>query len=186
MAGRLTLVKSVLLSIPNYFMATAKVPTTVCNEIERLAWMFLCGSDSSKRKPSLVNWQVCCSPMVSGGLGLRSLQVQNQLFLMKMGYNLITNTNAYWVQLLRKKYKVRTSIPETITRANASHLWRSLSLIWDKIKAGLIWCVRDGGTINFWDDDWVREVGPLRYFFQGHGELDLTIRVRDVILMDGR
>lgn len=41
LAGRFTLIKSVLLSIQNYFMATTKIPVTICNEIEKMARMFL-------------------------------------------------------------------------------------------------------------------------------------------------
>lgn len=41
LAGRLILVKSVLMAIPNYFVATVKILNTVCNEIECLAHMFL-------------------------------------------------------------------------------------------------------------------------------------------------
>lgn len=127
LAGRLTLVKSVLLYIPNYFMATTKILITVYNEIEKLARMFLWGASPPVRKPSLVNWQVCCSPIDSGGLGLRSLQIQNQLFLLKIGYNILVNTDAFWVQILRNKYKLMTFIPADIKRANASHLWQALT-----------------------------------------------------------
>lgn len=104
-------------------MATVKIPVTVYNEIEKMARMFLWGSTDTARKSSLVNWQICCSPIDSGGLGLRSLQSQNQLFLLKIGYNIIVNTTAYWVQILRNKYKVMNSVPVDITRPIASHLW---------------------------------------------------------------
>lgn len=60
--GRLTLVKSVLLSIPNYFMIMTKIPVTVCNEIERMVRMFLWGAFSSSRKPSLMNWRCAALP----------------------------------------------------------------------------------------------------------------------------
>ncbi|MBA0562669.1 hypothetical protein Golob_007694, partial [Gossypium lobatum] len=35
----------------------------------------------------------------------------------------------------------------------------------------------DGSVINFWNDDWVREVGHLKYYFNGHGILDEATRV---------
>lgn len=40
-AERITLVRSVLLSIPNYFMTTARVPIIVCMKIEKLARSFI-------------------------------------------------------------------------------------------------------------------------------------------------
>lgn len=44
MAGRITLVKSVLLAILNYFMCTVHLPITVCREIEKIAQNFIWGS----------------------------------------------------------------------------------------------------------------------------------------------
>lgn len=56
MAGCITLVRSVLLMIPNYFMFTVRIPISVCNEIERLAHNFIWGSTSEVRKASLMSW----------------------------------------------------------------------------------------------------------------------------------
>lgn len=70
LAGRLTLVKFVLLTIPNYFMSTASIPISICKEIEKMARGFLWGSSSSGRKPALVKWTDCCKPIVNGGLGI--------------------------------------------------------------------------------------------------------------------
>lgn len=47
--GRLTLVKLVLLFIPNYFMATVRIPITICKEIEKIARGFLWGSTNGRR-----------------------------------------------------------------------------------------------------------------------------------------
>lgn len=56
MAGKITLVKFVLLVIPNYFMSIVRVPVTVCNEIEKLARNFIWGATSEARKPALLSW----------------------------------------------------------------------------------------------------------------------------------
>lgn len=40
-AGRFTLVKSVLLVISNYFMQTMRISKEICEEIERLARQFI-------------------------------------------------------------------------------------------------------------------------------------------------
>lgn len=116
---------------------------------------------------------------------MRSLQSQNQIFLLKIGYTILVNTKAFWIHILRNKYKVMTPIPADIKRYNASHLWRSLTNIWDKVKAGVIWGIKDGCSINFWNDEWVREVGTLQGFYTGQGDPNLSIRVRDVTLADG-
>lgn len=43
-ASRITLVRSVLLAILNYFMYTIHIPISVCNEIERVAKNFIWGT----------------------------------------------------------------------------------------------------------------------------------------------
>lgn len=43
LAGRITLTKSILLSIPNYFKATVRIPISVCGVIEKLACNFIWG-----------------------------------------------------------------------------------------------------------------------------------------------
>lgn len=44
LVSRLTLVKLVLLMIPNYFIATARIPIMIYKEIEKLACCFLWGT----------------------------------------------------------------------------------------------------------------------------------------------
>lgn len=62
MAARTTLVKSVLLAIPNYFMQVSMVPITIWKQIEKLARSFMGGSRSDKKKLALVNWNDVCQP----------------------------------------------------------------------------------------------------------------------------
>lgn len=47
MAGRITLAKSVLLAIPNYFMGTVHLPISICREIEKITRNFIWGSSTS-------------------------------------------------------------------------------------------------------------------------------------------
>lgn len=70
LVGRITLAKSVLLVIPNYFMGTMRIPTSICNEIEKVARNFIWGSTLEAKKPALVSWNDYCKPMDCGGLGI--------------------------------------------------------------------------------------------------------------------
>lgn len=59
-ARRLTLLKLVFLSIPNFFMATTRIPVTICKEIEKRSRCFLWGSTSVEKKVALVKWKDIC------------------------------------------------------------------------------------------------------------------------------
>ncbi|XP_028102778.1 uncharacterized protein LOC114302018 [Camellia sinensis] len=52
-AGRLTLIKFVLYSLPNYYLSMFKMPSGVAREIERLEASFLWGGNDLKRKAHL-------------------------------------------------------------------------------------------------------------------------------------
>ncbi|KAH1114932.1 hypothetical protein J1N35_008310 [Gossypium stocksii] len=52
-AGRVTLAKSVLLTIPNYFMQSLLVPKGVCDEIEKIARQFIWGGSMGNPRTAL-------------------------------------------------------------------------------------------------------------------------------------
>ncbi|KAL1165141.1 hypothetical protein V6Z11_A06G112000 [Gossypium hirsutum] len=94
MAGRVTLARSVLLSIPNYFIQFVKIPISVCKEIEKIARGFIWGRSTTSQKPSLVKWNDCCQPLSDEGLGLKSLIDQYDSFLLKLGFFFFSNKQA--------------------------------------------------------------------------------------------
>jgi hypothetical protein len=90
LARRITLSnKLVISSIPYYHMQYAKIPKTICDEIEKIQRGFLWGDTDQGRKTHLVNWNVCCQPKPNGGLGFKRPHHMNEAFLMKMLWNLI-------------------------------------------------------------------------------------------------
>lgn len=80
MVGKITLVKSILLAVPNFFMSTMLVSISICNEIEKMSHKFIWGTCSEVRKSTLLSWRDYCKPLDVRGLSLRSLDDQNKLF----------------------------------------------------------------------------------------------------------
>ncbi len=64
--GRLTLIKSTLSSIPNYFLSLSSLPTSVTSW-KKIQRDFLYGGVGEESKFHLVNWNVCCTPICRGG-----------------------------------------------------------------------------------------------------------------------
>ncbi|XP_038973123.1 uncharacterized protein LOC120105099 [Phoenix dactylifera] len=81
MMGRLTLVRSVLCSMPVYIMAHTVVPKTVLVGIERLMRSFLWGSLGRGHGVHLVAWERVCLPLSEGGLGVQSLLARREALL---------------------------------------------------------------------------------------------------------
>ncbi|GJT31926.1 RNA-directed DNA polymerase, eukaryota [Tanacetum coccineum] len=68
--GRLTLIKSVLSSIPLYHMSIFKVPMEVLHSMESIRRNFINGIDGSERKLVLISWKKVLASKKYGGLGV--------------------------------------------------------------------------------------------------------------------
>nr|XP_025664883.1 uncharacterized protein LOC112763420 [Arachis hypogaea] len=163
LAGRTTLVKSVLSSMPIYNMHSALLPTATCNSIDRICRNFIWGDTDQNKKVHLLNWKKICEPKQSGGLGIRHAGQMNQAFMMKAGWGLIARKDDLWARILRSKYGCgNDTIPKVAKRRNNSNLWKGICASWDNVERNCIWRVGDGSQIRFWDHYWVPGVGRLR------------------------
>ncbi|XP_012487975.1 uncharacterized protein LOC105801186 [Gossypium raimondii] len=184
-AGRITLAQSILLSIPNYFMQSLMIPKGVSADIERLVRQFIWGNTDGQPKMSLVGWNSICQPRSRGGLGFRHLEDQNSSFLMKIGFNLASKSNVFWVRVLRAKYGWKDQFPDSINRSQCSHLWRALSKIWPLLRENIAWSIGDGATARCWKDPWIPGMGPLISKIFHSANLDLDCCVREMVNSDG-
>ena len=82
MAGRATLIKSLVASIPLYAMQTILLPQKVSRTINKHSCRFLWGDTNQQRKWHTVNWGTIATPKEVGGLGLRTTRHMNMEILM--------------------------------------------------------------------------------------------------------
>lgn len=80
MAGRGTLIQSVLEALPTYTMQTTRLPMSICDVLEKKSRDFLWGHTEKVNKLHLVGWRKVCQPKSMGGLGFRLLRKQNEAF----------------------------------------------------------------------------------------------------------
>ncbi|GKB27798.1 RNA-directed DNA polymerase, eukaryota, reverse transcriptase zinc-binding domain protein [Tanacetum coccineum] len=92
--GRLTLVKSVLGSIPIYFLSLFKAPTKIINLLESLRRRFFWGFKEDQQGISWVKWDSILASPKFGGLGVGSLLVKNLAFLGKWKWRFLTEKDA--------------------------------------------------------------------------------------------
>ncbi|GJV05968.1 RNA-directed DNA polymerase, eukaryota, reverse transcriptase zinc-binding domain protein [Tanacetum coccineum] len=81
--GRLTLIKSVLGSMPIFHMSMFKVPTGILRILESIRGKFFNGHETYCKKASWVQWNKVLAPKVIGGLGISSLYALNRGLLFK-------------------------------------------------------------------------------------------------------
>lgn len=158
LAGRITLTKFVLSSIPVHTMSTIALPTSTLDQIDKIARYFIWGSSEGNRKQHLVAWESVCKPKREGGLGVRSAKEMNLALLAKLGWRLLNSQDGLWVKILRNKFRVGDLYDPSwlIVQGVWSPTWRSLTLgIREVVVPGAGWVLGDGRRVCFWKYKWL-------------------------------
>ena len=88
-AGRVTLINSVLQSLPVYSFSCLKIPDKICTKLDSIINAFCLGHQPSVRKLHLINWDTICRPRNEGGLGIRKFKLMTQALIAKQFWRFI-------------------------------------------------------------------------------------------------
>lgn len=158
MAGRLTLTKAVLSSLPVHTMSTIVLPKSILTGLDKISRGFLWGSTLEKKKQHLVAWKRVCLPKAEGGLGIRGSEATNKALIAKLGWRLLHDCSSLWARVLRSKYKVGDVHDGSwlVVKGTWSSTWRSVAVgLREVILQGLSWVIGDGRRVKFWSDKWL-------------------------------
>nr|GEV95532.1 transposon TX1 uncharacterized [Tanacetum cinerariifolium] len=163
-AGRVVLLKSVLNSLPLYFMSLFQVHVGVMEEIEKIRRSFFWGKALGERNLCIMDWGTITRRKPNGGLGVGNLRVRNEGLLCKWVWRYGNKKEALWRKLIDAKYG-RTEhnlSPSIISKALVSPVWKKITDFLHSMspsrvvaKKGLVHCVGKGDCTRFWDDHWV-------------------------------
>ncbi|XP_073120503.1 uncharacterized protein [Henckelia pumila] len=155
--SRMTLIRSVLLSIPIYLCLVIQPPLAVLEKLERIFNAFLWGSRPLEKKWHWARWSRACLPVEEGGLGFRRLNIVDS-FSMKLWFR-FRQGSSLWARFLSRKYCRTVSPICAPSRGAISPTWRPLLQIRPRAEPGIRWRIglRD---VSFWDDTWLGDA-PL-------------------------
>ena len=174
-AGRLQLIKSVLLSIVNFWATVFRLPSKCSAEIERLCSAFLWTGPELKSTGAKVAWQDICKPKNEGGLGIRPLKEANHVYGLKLIWRLLSGDSLWskWIKsnLLKKKSFWEVNV-ETQT---GSWIWRKMLKLRHVARSFHMKAVGNGRHISFWFDRW-SELGVLSELLGDRGTQEMGIR----------
>jgi hypothetical protein len=102
--GRITLINSVLSSLPLYFFSFFKAPRCVLQQLVRLQRNFLWGGGVDDKRLCWVKWDQVCLPKEQGCLGVKNLELFNMALLRKWKWRFLSDEEAVWADLLRFRY----------------------------------------------------------------------------------
>lgn len=155
LTGRITLAKSTISTMSSYAMQTAKLPKTVCDDIDKRTRKFVLGSTNEHHKIHLLSWEKLQQAREHGGIGICSARQPNSAFLTKLGWRVLTEPNSLWSRVLRAKYcKGRCDIDMFEPKSNTSNVWRGITdnakLLCNDSRVA----VGNGTKTLFWDHRW--------------------------------
>jgi len=105
LGGRLVLLKSVLSSLPFYFISFFKAPAGIISSIESIFNCFFWGGCEEFRKISWINWDTICSKKENGGLGVLRIQEFNLALLGKWCWQMRVENKSLWYRVLAARYR---------------------------------------------------------------------------------
>lgn len=104
-AGRLTLIKASISSLPIYFMSLFPIPKGIIKKINALQRRFLWGGGEKNRPLALVAWDIILElPKIIGGLGCGNILHRNLALLLKWVWRFLIEPNALWRKVVCAKY----------------------------------------------------------------------------------
>nr|GEX56919.1 hypothetical protein [Tanacetum cinerariifolium] len=166
--GRFTLIKSVLTSLPLYFMSIYKAPMGVLYKLESICRNFFNGVDNNERKINMIGWKKILAAKGKGGLGVSSFFSYNHALLFKWVWRFRSDQILLWSCLIRAIHG--DDIINTCCFSWSSpwiHITcevHSLYLKGINLLAHVKKKVGNGSTTLFWKDPWFAESPLIKLF----------------------
>ncbi|GJS57893.1 RNA-directed DNA polymerase, eukaryota [Tanacetum coccineum] len=145
--GRLTLIKSVISSIPLYHMSIFKAPMGVLNKLESIRRNFFNGIDGMDKTNSWIRWDKILASKKNGGLGVSTMHGNHGA----LSSCVTSLRRSSWLDIIREMYDFNSKGIE---------LMQFL-----KKKLG------NGENTSFWDDKW-HDDGPFKSLYPRLHALD--------------
>ncbi|GAU43299.1 hypothetical protein TSUD_389980 [Trifolium subterraneum] len=169
--GRLILLKSVLSSIPVYYLSFFSAPSGIISSLDSIFCHFFWGGCEDNRKIAWVNWETVCLRKEVGGLGVRRLKEFNVSLLGKWVWRLMVEHDSLWSMVLKAKCGEEGGCVR-FEEGVGSVWWRSLNRVrsgaglldsrW--LKDNLIRNIGNDRETLFWKDPWLGDCSLARSF----------------------
>lgn len=186
MAGRSTLIKSVIHALPSYTMQIFMLPRGLLAGMERKIKKFSWGFREGKsHNLHLRAWKDVCQPQICGGVGFRKLSVMNKAFVTKLSWSLCSQSDKIWVQLVRAKHlQGRRLLDSEHTKQVSSWIWGGIRSCLGTLDVGLSYQVGQNSMLRIRHDAWLPQFAnhhlPPNLHVPPH-----LVHVRDLMTLDG-
>ncbi|GJW86282.1 RNA-directed DNA polymerase, eukaryota [Tanacetum coccineum] len=177
--GRLTLLKSVLGSMPIFHMSIFKVPSSILKSLESIRSRFFNGQDPKSNKASWVKWNKVLTPKDKRGLGVSSLFALNRGLMLKWVWRFYSQKCSLWTKVIKAIYGEDGNLNKDVS-GGVRTCWTSIVHevrvlqgrginVADYIRLKL----GNGENTRFWVDNWY-EGGVIKELFPRMFALELN------------
>ncbi|KAL2237569.1 UNVERIFIED_CONTAM: hypothetical protein Sindi_0948600 [Sesamum indicum] len=162
-AGRVQIIKSVLMSLSLYWASAFILPKKVTTEIEKRLRAFLWKGTTTSGYAK-VAWKDLCRPKEEGGLGFKDISILNRALMTKKLCDITKcDKTSIWVEWVYQGRLRDTSIC-TIREHGGSWGWRKILHLWVFLRPMMDYQIGDGRRFYLWLDPW-HYLGPLSNTF---------------------
>ncbi|GJS86196.1 RNA-directed DNA polymerase, eukaryota, reverse transcriptase zinc-binding domain protein [Tanacetum coccineum] len=158
--GRLTLLKSVLGSMPIYHMSIFKVPMSVLHRLESIRCQFFNGHDLNSKKTSWVKWKNVLASKEKGGLGVSSLYALNRGLMFKWVWRFFTQNTSLWAKVIKAIHGDDGKVGKN-AKSSFPSIWLDIVHEMELLKKrdiDIVNCIKiklgNGDNTTFWEDVW--------------------------------
>ncbi|XP_025678312.1 uncharacterized protein [Arachis hypogaea] len=168
-AGKLVLIKSVLNSLPVYYLSLYKMPQIVAKKLISLQRRFLWSKEDGRNGMALVRWEVVQAPKKLGGLGIGDVMIRNTALLFKWWWRFAKEECLLWKRVVCSYNDLRPNeLLSTQVLPSRGGPWKDIchlqikeQHIRDKMITGRAMELGDGRRNQFWEDIWLQS-GSLK------------------------
>ncbi|KAL2248049.1 UNVERIFIED_CONTAM: hypothetical protein Sindi_2657200 [Sesamum indicum] len=158
-AGRIQIIKSVLLAMSIYWVSAFILQKAIIKQIEKRLRTFLWKGTSTSGYAK-VAWKDVCKPINEGGQGIKDIGFLNCSLMAKKLCDVIRcDRTSIWVEWLKQTRSHNTSI-WTINEKGGSWGWRKLLRLRSSILPMTEFLIGEGRSFYLWKDPW-HHLGPL-------------------------
>ncbi|GJS59071.1 RNA-directed DNA polymerase, eukaryota, reverse transcriptase zinc-binding domain protein [Tanacetum coccineum] len=188
--GRLTLLKSVLGSIPIFHMSIFRVPSRVLHVLESIRGHFFNGHEMGSNKATWVKWNYAVTDKKHGGLGVSSLYALNRGLMIKWVWRFFTQKESLWAKVITAihgDYDKVESRCHAVGRSCWLSIMNEVRILKNKgmnifdfmnLKLG------NGDTTRFWTDRWyaggiIKDLCPRLFALDNCKEISVSAKLND-------
>ncbi|KAK9048994.1 hypothetical protein SSX86_032039 [Deinandra increscens subsp. villosa] len=190
--GKATLIKSILGSLPLYYLSLFKAPSVVIKKLEAIRRDFFWGCSNEDKRIAWIAWERILAPKECGGLGIGGFKAANLALLSRWGWKFKADSSALWCNVIK-------AIHFSPRKHEAFPLRRTISGYWKPILTTILKLPEEGvnfaelangvagmgNSIKFWQDSWLtigalKDLYPALYRIEKNKSCTVAERVKSL------